>query len=66
MWEKESIFIYRITQFNRVIFNWKIVKVNFQTMSIYLENIVILLILNIKGLIRIHMFLNKWTAPSWS
>jgi hypothetical protein len=37
---------------------------NFQTMSIYLKNIVILWILNIKGPIRIHMFHNKLTTPS--
>jgi hypothetical protein len=35
-------------------------------MPIYLENIVILWILNIIGPIWIHMFHNKRTAPSWS
>jgi hypothetical protein len=45
-------------------FTRKIIKVSFQTMSIFLKNIIILWILNIKGPIRIHMFHNKWTAPS--
>ena len=59
MWEKESIFIYRSTQFNRVIFNWKIIKVNFQTMPIYLENIVILWILDITALYGYACFIIK-------
>ena len=54
--KKKSTFIYKIIQTNGFFFTRKLIKVSFQTMSIYLQNIVILWILNIKGPIRIHMF----------
>jgi hypothetical protein len=64
--EKKNQYLYIGSLNSIVIFNWKIVKVNFQTMSIYLENIVILWILDITSPIWIHMFHNKRTALSWS
>jgi hypothetical protein len=63
---EKKIFINKVIQTNVFIFTRKIIKVCFQKMSIYLKNIVIFWILDMKAPIKIYMFHNKWTAPSWS